>query len=159
MGTKVLSSGIDLAKDLSLSLSQYLTMLGFGYRVKGNLATKLSLMSRRCRHKVLSYFSPRGVQPMSFSLWISMKSIGSKYKFTHRKIISLFTNIMTSDIKSILEIIRGDSFSILLSEVKRLTTINRDREFYGTVNRKSNRIHVFQDLVTYQNDLKPGYTR
>jgi len=67
MATKTLSSGLDLCRDFNLSLNQFLILLGFGYKVRGGLSKKLSMMSKRCRHRILAYYSPRGVERLPFS--------------------------------------------------------------------------------------------
>jgi hypothetical protein len=47
----------------------------------------------------------------------------------------------------------------LIKWVKKLTTVNLDRQFYGTEIRKDDRILEFEQLLTYQNNLTPGFRR
>lgn len=109
MATQVLASAIDLAKSYDLSVSQYLTLWGFGYRVKGNLSAPLSKMSTRCRHRILSYFSPKGVKPLSFSEWISMKSITDRYSLTSGKLNRVISRLLVEDTRLILQTLESDS--------------------------------------------------
>jgi hypothetical protein len=159
MGTQDLSCGLDLARRFNLTLSQFLTLYGFGYRCKGSLSAPLWKMSKGLRHRVLSYFSPRGVKPMAFRDWISMKSVSSRYVFTSRKAGRILSTYMVQDIQSVLSTLSSESFLHLMDTVKKLITVNRDREYYGTTIRKNDRINRFDDLITYYNSLTPGYHR
>lgn len=109
MATKVLSSAIDLSKKLDLSLAQYLSLFGFGYRVKARLMANLATMSRRCRHRVLAYYSPYGVKPRSITEWISMRSIVSNYEATPRKIRTIMVNEVREDTRRLLQSLESPS--------------------------------------------------
>jgi hypothetical protein len=159
MATQDLSAGLDLARKYSLTLAQFLTLYGFGYRTKGSLSGPLSKMSKGLRHRVLSYFSPRGVKPLAFNIWISMKTVTDRYAFTSRKADRIISSYLSEDIRSVLTTLSSEHFCALLDVVKSLITVKRDREFYGTTLRKNDRINRFDDLITYYNSLRVGYTK
>jgi hypothetical protein len=86
-----------------------------------------------------------------------MKTINSRYRVTLTKALLIMNNQVVDDLKAILAKLESDSFSHLIDIAKSMITVKRDREYYGTIRRGSDRINVFQDLATYQNNLRWGY--
>jgi len=88
-----------------------------------------------------------------------MRSITSRYKFTPGKLKALISGILIQQSKEILRSMQSPSFLELTKWTKDLITVKRDREYYGTTPRKSDRINVFEDLFTHQNNLIYGYKK
>jgi len=109
MATKTLASALDLGRRYNLSLADFLTIFGFGYRVKGRLMAKLYTQSRRVRHRIIAYYSPYGVRPLPVLNWVSMKSVINQYVATLPKVLSLFNEIKV-DTRSVLQSLESDSF-------------------------------------------------
>jgi len=114
-------------------------------------------MGRRARHRLLAYFSPRGVSPTPLMEWVRWRSRGSLYKATDRKIAHFIDHQLKRELREFLQ--KLDSMGELLGWIKKLTTVNLDRQYYGTAVRKDDRILEFEQLLTYQNNLTPGFRR
>lgn len=88
-----------------------------------------------------------------------MRSITSRYKFTPGKLKVLISTILIQQSKEILRSMNSPSFLELTRWTKDLITVKRDREYYGTTPRKSDRINLFDDLLVYENNLVYGHKR
>lgn len=135
MATKVLASAIDLGRRYNLSLAQFLSLFGFGYRAKARLMAKFPTLGRRLRHKILAYYSPDGVAPLPLMEWISMRSISSRYKVTVPKVRLLLSTVIKSMAKEILRSLESPTFVELSKKAMEYATVKRDREYYGTTSR------------------------
>lgn len=135
VGRQMLAASLELCRKYSLSLPQYLTLWGFGYRAKGSAQGPLMKLGQRLRHRVLAYYSPMGPNPMSLSKFFSLRGLGSAYAWTEGK-ISIFINLFVkNELQRILDKLDSPEMLKLIAMVKLLTTVNKDREYYGTVKR------------------------
>jgi len=108
--------------------------------------SSLHMQSRRVRHRILSYYSPFGVKPLSFPEWISMKSVHGRYVLTDRKVKGIIDSLVSSMAKKMLDSLTSDSFLELTRVAKEMSTVKRDREYYGTVERDISRTNMFDDI-------------
>jgi hypothetical protein len=153
------SASLEFARKYSLSLSQFLDLWRFGYKVKARSYANLQTQGRRVRGRILAYLSPLGVQVNSFSKWVSLKAVKGIYKTTMRKQILLIESLIKDDLKLLLEKWDRPNFIELLETIKRFVQVKRDREYYGTSPRQTDRLHDFIDLELYQNDVHFGFKR
>jgi hypothetical protein len=142
MARKSLATGLDFCRRYSLSLNQWLILLGFGYKARGRQMSMLYSQPRRIRHRIVSYFSPRGVTPLPFVEWISLRSVQSRYRSTDQKLISLARTSLMREVTSLLSVLNSKNMLELLDFVKKLITVKRDREYYGTTDRDSSKPQV-----------------
>lgn len=68
-----MTAGLEFVRKYGLGIGRYLSVCGYGYRVKARLAVLLSLPSR-VRNLAVAWYSPMGVDPVPVALWISMKA-------------------------------------------------------------------------------------
>jgi hypothetical protein len=124
---------LELVRKYSLSLGSTLSVLGYGYRAKANASKRLFSMPKRLRNYVLAYYGPGGPSYGGLRSWLPMRSATSTYKTADARVSNLVTRFFETEIKLALEIL--DGYLPLITEAKRLGTVYRDREHYGTVSR------------------------
>jgi hypothetical protein len=124
---------LELIRKYSLSLGQTLSVLGYGYRAKANASKRLFSMPKRLRNYILAYYGPGGPSYGGLRSWLPMRSATSTYSSADTRVSSLVTRFFETEVKLALEIL--DGYLPLITEAKRLGTVYRDREHYGTVPR------------------------
>jgi hypothetical protein len=147
------AASLELKGKWNLSLQQYLNLFGFGYRAKGKVTGKLITLGQRLRHKVLAYFTADNKVPFSVKEFFSMKSISERYVWTTKKGALLVDSFVRREIVRIKERLDSPAMLELISRVKEYSTVNRDREFYGTLSRTQPRARKLDFL-----DLNPHAT-
>lgn len=135
VGRQMLAASLELCRKYTLSLPQYLTLWGFGFKAKGSSQGPLMKLGQRLRHRILAYFSPMGPNPMSLSKFFSLRGLGSAYAWTDGKISIFIGLFIKNEFKRILDKLDSPEMMKLIALVKILTTVNKDREYYGTVKR------------------------
>jgi len=128
---------VELARKYRLTLGQYLTALGYGYRAKAAASAKLVRLPIRLRNYILGYFSPVGVSPLPVTKFLALKAINHYYKLTDAKLLALAKHFFESETSSLLKLL--DRLQPLKDECMKLGTVYRDREHYGTVARGADR--------------------
>jgi hypothetical protein len=140
VGCRNVPALMELAREYSLnSIGRFLSVLGYGYRVKGSLSKVLTKLPTRLRYYITSFYGPGGPGFTSLKDWLSMRSISSTYKGVDRKVSSLFEQIFEQERKSLLE--RCEQLRPYVELAKKLATVYRDREHYGTTPRSSDRMN------------------
>jgi len=76
-----------------------------------------------------------------------------------KKQLLLIESLIKGDLQLILDKWDRPTFIELLKTIKDFVTVKRDREYYGTSPRRSDRINDFLDLNTYKNDIYSGFKR
>lgn len=128
-----LTALLELVRKYSLTLGQLLSVLGYGYRAKANASKPLFQMPRRLRNYVLTFYGPGGPAYGGLKGWLPMKSVTSLFKFSVERARDLATRFFEVEVKLALEAL--EAMQPLITEAKRLGTVYRDREHYGTVPR------------------------
>lgn len=143
-----LSALLELVRKYNLTLGQTLSVLGYGYRAKANASKRLFSMPRRLRNYILTFYGPGGPLYGGLRSWLPMKSVTSIYGTSMERVRGLATLFFESEVKLILEFL--DSLNPLVTEAKKLGTVYRDREHYGTVSRGADRspMHAGIEKVT-----------
>lgn len=136
-GRQSLAGLLELVRKYSLSLGQTLSVLGYGYRAKAASSKRLFSMPKRLRNYLLAFYGPNGPRYAGLQNWLPMRSVTASYKTAVTRVSSLVTSFFESEVKLVLEAL--DSMQPLVAEAKRLGTVYRDREHYGTVPRGANR--------------------
>lgn len=139
-----LPAALQLGHKYGLTLSQFLTVMGYGYRSKGSLTARLVSLPKRLKNYVVSYYSPAGPGFKGLKEFFALRSVNSSYKVNDTKTAALVQSFFDTEIKNLLKKI--DALDPLLKEVKTLVTVARDREHYGTKPRGPDRQVVFRDL-------------
>jgi hypothetical protein len=129
------AAALELVEKYNLSLAQYLTLFGFGFKAKASAQGSLMKLGQRLRHRILGYFSPLGPRPMSMAKFFSLRGLKSSYTWTEGKINKFINSFVQNELKRILDRIDDSTFQGVLSFCKTITTVNKDREYYGTVKR------------------------
>jgi hypothetical protein len=80
------AASLEFASRFKLSMSEYLSMLGYGYKAKGSLDIQVTKFPKRLRRHVLSYVSPSGPGFKGFTEFLSFKSIRSQYSHGYRAV-------------------------------------------------------------------------
>jgi hypothetical protein len=76
--------------------------------------------------------------------FFTLRGVGSSYKVTEAKVAALMRSFFEFEIKSLLS--RIERLDPLVTEIKALVTVHRDREHYGAKPRGPDRQIVFRDL-------------
>lgn len=124
---------LELVRKYGLTLGQTLSVLGYGYKAKANASKRLFSMPKRLRNYILAYYGPGGPGYSGLKSWLPMRSVTSTYKTADARVSSLVTRFFETEVKLALEIL--DGWLPLVEEARRLGTVYRDREHYGTVPR------------------------
>lgn len=139
-----LPASAQLSKKYQLTLAQYLTVMGYGYRSKGSVTGRLVSLPKRLRNYVVTYYSPAGFGFKSLKEFFTLRGVGSYYKVSEAKEAALVRSFFDTEIQDLLKKI--ENLDPLVKEIKALVTVARDREHYGTVQRGPDRQIVFRDL-------------
>jgi hypothetical protein len=124
---------LELIRKYNLTLGQTLSVLGYGYKAKANASKRLFSMPKRLRNYILAYYGPGGPGYGGLRSWLPMRSVTSTYKTADIRVRDLVNRFFEVEIKLALEIL--DGWAPLIAEARRLGTVYRDREHYGTVPR------------------------
>lgn len=128
---------VELARKYSLTLGQYLSAAGYGYKSKRLVTGKVTTLPARIRNYLLSYYSPSGVRPLSISDFYAFKSVGNFYVRTEAKVLALLIRFQTEQLSELIRIL--DRLEPFRKECMILGTVYRDREHYGTAARGADR--------------------
>jgi hypothetical protein len=139
-----LPAAAQLSCKYQLTLAQFLTVMGYGFRSKGSVTGRLVSVPQRLRNYVVTYYSPAGFGFKSLEHFFTLKGVGSNYKITEAKVAALLRSFFSVEIKNLLD--RIERLDPLVKEIKTLVTVQRDREHYGTKPRGTDRQIVFRDL-------------
>jgi hypothetical protein len=137
---------LELVKKYKLSLGKYLSFLGYGYRAKGGANARLVTLSKRLRNYIAAFTSPHMPAHPGLQNWLALRSWGSWYAQGEAKVAALIKMFLEQEKKAILEVL--DRLQPLIAEAKRLGTVHRDREHYGTVSRGADRTIVHAGVST-----------
>lgn len=137
VGRQSLSGLLELVRKYSLSFGQMLSVLGYGYRAKASASKRLFSLPKRLRNYIITFYGPGGPGYTGLKGWLPLKSVTSLYKTSVTRVQGLCRLFFESEVKLILEFL--DSYSPLIAEAKRLGTVYRDREHYGTTPRGADR--------------------
>lgn len=139
-----LPASLELCNKYKLTLSQYLTVMGYGYRSKGSLTARLVTLPKRLRNYVISYYSPAGPGFKGLKEFFTLRSVNGFYKINDTKTSALVSSFFSKEIENLLKKI--EKLDPLVREIKSLVTVARDREHYGVIPRGPDRKIVFRDL-------------
>jgi len=137
IGRQSLGPSLELVSKYKLTLSKYLDIFGFGFRAKGSMSGDIMSLGRRMRHRILAYFSPLGPNPLTMKEFFSLKGLGRFYKWTERKELSLISNFVTKELQRILDNLDSPEMIVLVENARQLSEVNKDREYYGTLDRNA----------------------
>jgi hypothetical protein len=140
-----LPAAAQLSCKYQLTLAQFLTVMGYGFRSKGSVTGRLVTLPRRLRNYVVTYYSPAGFGFKSLQDFFTLRGVGSNYKVTDAKVAALMRSFFDVEIKNLLS--RIERLDPLVTEIKALVTVHRDREHYGAKPRGPDRQIVFRDLL------------
>lgn len=135
VGRQMLAAALEMVNKYHLSLAQYLTLWGFGYKAKASAQGSLMKLGQRLRHRILAYFSPFGPQPLSLPKYFALRGLKSSYTWTTGKVNIFISLFVKNELTRILDRLNSTPMEQVLSFCKMITTVNRDREYYGTVKR------------------------
>lgn len=147
VGIQNVGASLDLVRKYGLTLGQYLTFKGFGFRVKSRIMMPLSKLGRGIRHAILAYQSLSiGSDPSKFVNYLAMKSILKSYKLTSMKTRNLIERFCSSELNALEDRLSSKVFNDLMAVVKDYSVVKRDREYYGTTGRLADRQTYFKDI-------------
>lgn len=119
----------EFGKKYNLQIPDYLHILGFGYRVKGNLHKPFLDLGLRVRKLLIFLMSPFVRQDIEFQAWIGMLSlVETTDQGAWDVVYQSFKDFSISRIQQMM-----DNLEKKLKEVQHFVTVKRDREYYGTV--------------------------
>lgn len=137
MGRLNLAGLMELVRKYSLTLGQMLSVLGYGYRAKANASKRLFGMPKRLRNYCLTYYGPCGPGYGGLKSWLPRKSVTAIYGTSGARVPGLVTLFFEQEVRLMREVL--ESYRPLIEAAKRLGTVYRDREHYGTTPRGVNR--------------------
>jgi hypothetical protein len=130
----------------ALTLPQGLSILGYRYRALSGLKRRLFSLPSRLRGYIVAWHGPSGPDYVGFKEWLMLRSIDSRYN-TPERVGVMISGFLDREIKRLTK--RLDDLGPLLAEAKRLGTVYRDREHYGTTPRQGSRLRYFSDLYHF----------
>jgi hypothetical protein len=136
-GRQSLAGLLELIRKYSLTLGQTLSVLGYGYKAKANASKRLFDMPKRLRNYIVTFYGPSGPAYAGLRGWLPMKSATAIYGTAMDRVSGLVGRFFQAEVKLCLEVL--DTWHPLIQEAKRLGTVYRDREHYGTVSRGPDR--------------------
>lgn len=146
IGRQSLAGLLELTRKYSLSFGQMLSVLGYGYRAKASASKRLFQLPKRLRNYILTFYGPGGPGYTGLKGWLPLKTVTSLYGTSVTRIQGLVRLFFLSEVKLITEYL--DSFTPLIEVAKRLGTVYRDREHYGTTPRGADRSTAHGGLET-----------
>jgi hypothetical protein len=138
VGRQSLAGLLELVRKYSLSFGQMLSVLGYGYRAKASASKRLFSLPKRLRNYIITFYGPGGPGYTGLKGWLPLKSVTSLYKTSMTRVQGLCRLFFESEVRLILEFL--DSYQPLIEVAKRLGTVYRDREHYGTTPRGADRV-------------------
>lgn len=148
-----ITAWLEFCRIHKLTLAQGLSILGYGYKAKGSVSGRLRSLPGRLRGYIVAWLAPSGVEPRTLKQWLLLKSISSYYG-TEDRVQSLVNTFLDREIKRLIE--RLDQLAPLIAEAKRLGTVYRDRDHYGTTPRSADRKTTFKDITATDWTEYPG---
>jgi hypothetical protein len=91
------------------------------------------------RNYIVAFLSPVMSGHPGLVQWLSLRSVGNYYHNSEERLARLKDKILDIEKKAILKIL--DRYQPLLAEARRLATVYRDREHYGTTPRGADRTY------------------
>jgi hypothetical protein len=143
-GRLSLAGLLELVRKYSLTFGQTLSVLGYGYKAKASASKRLFSMPKRLRNYILAFHGPGSPAYAGLRGWLPMKSVTALYKTADERVAGLVARFFEGEIKLILTYL--DSLTPLIVLAKKLGTVYRDREHYGTHPRGADRSSVHQGL-------------
>lgn len=137
VGRQSLAGLLELTRKYSLSFGQMLSVLGYGYRAKASASKRLFQLPKRLRNYILTFYGPGGPGYTGLKGWLPLKTVTSLYGTSVTRVQGLVRSFFLSEVKLITEYL--DSFTPLIEVARRLGTVYRDREHYGTTPRGADR--------------------
>lgn len=132
-----MSAMLELGRKYRLTLGQYLTALGYGYKAKAAATKRLTSLPTRLRNYILGYYSPAGVQPLEVAKFLALKAVNQYYVATEAKLLALAKHFAEREQSQLLKVL--DRLAPLAKECLKLGTVYRDREHYGATPRGADR--------------------
>jgi hypothetical protein len=94
---------LELVRKYSLTLGQYLSFLGYGYKSKGNASARLMNLPAKLRNYIVAFKSPMMPSFPGMVKWLSMRSIDNCYQAGSAKMESLLASFLQLEKKSLSE--------------------------------------------------------
>jgi len=118
---------LELVRKHKMTVGQYLSFLGYGYKSKGRASVRLMNLPRRMRNYLVAFFSPGMPQCTSVLKWLSMRSIDNVYETGSVKVGSLFESFLATEKKSLSEALdRLQPFMAIVNELIQLRKMYPD---------------------------------
>jgi hypothetical protein len=134
-----LPSLLELVRRYNLSLGAMMSFLGYGYVARSRLSNRLWSLPVRMRNYIVAYYSPAMPGFPGLERWLSLRSVGNFYSASEARTRRLMDKILGNERDALLKIL--ERYAPLFAEAKRLATVYRDREHYGTVARGVDRTY------------------
>lgn len=126
----------EFGKKYNLSIPDYLHLLGFGYKVKGNLHAPMHKLNLRVRKLLIYILSPFVSREYTVQRWFSVLSLVKETEQGHwDRVYQGFRDYSIQRIEMMLK-----ALDDRLAEIKPLITVKRDREYYGTIKKAPDQI-------------------
>jgi len=118
---------LELVRKYQMTVGQYLSFLGYGYKSKGRASCRLMNLPRRMRNYLVAFFSPGMPSCTSVLKWLSMRSIDNAYETGTVKVGSLFESFLATEKKSLSEALdRLQPFMAIVNELIQLRKVYPD---------------------------------
>lgn len=134
MGRQSLAGLLELVRKYKLTFGQTLSVLGYGYKAKADASKRVMMLPKRLRNYILALSGPGGPFFSSLKNWMGMKSLTSVYKTVDDRASTFVTRLLEQEVKLMLDIL--ETYQGLVDLARKLGTVYRDREYYGTLKRE-----------------------
>lgn len=140
IGRQSLAGLLELVFKYNLTFGQTLSVLGYGYRAKADASKRIMMLPKRLRNYILALSGPGGPFFKSLREWMATKSLTSIYKTVDQRASAFVNGLLETERKLMLDIL--ETYQGLVDLAKKLGTVHRDREYYGTIKRSRSKPKV-----------------
>ena len=88
---------LELVRKFGLTMGQYLSFLGYGYKSKGGASRRLMNLPRALRNYIVAFKSPGMPSFPGISKWLSMRSLDNCYETGAVKMDKLLTTFLSNE--------------------------------------------------------------
>lgn len=94
---------IELVRKYSLTLGQYLSFLGFGYRAKASASGVIPRLPKRLRNFLVLFYGPGSLGFPGILKWLSLKTQDSSYKISKGRLEELSSTFLRREKRRLLD--------------------------------------------------------
>jgi hypothetical protein len=122
-----LGASLELVRKFGLTLGQYLSFLGYGYKSKGGASRRLMNLPRALRNYIVAFKSPGMPSFPGILSWLSMRSLDNCYEAGSIKVDKLLSTFLSIEKKNLTDALdRLRPWMVIVNELIALRKVYPD---------------------------------